>query len=71
MTMEQLLRQTPPGRSLLDGGVLQLPVYTVSGLPSVTPAGRLIHVSDESGGAVPAFSDGTNWRRVTDTVIVS
>ena len=71
MTMEQLLRQTPTGRSLLDGGIPQLPVYTVSGLPSVTPAGRLIYVSDESGGAVPAFSEGTNWRRVTDRAIVS
>jgi hypothetical protein len=31
----------------------------------------LIYVSDEVGGAVPAFSDGTNWRRVTDRAIVS
>jgi hypothetical protein len=28
-------------------------------------------VTDESGGAVPAFDDGTNWRRVTDRTIVS
>lgn len=33
--------------------------------------GGLIYVSDESGGAVPAFSDGTDWRRVTDRAIVS
>ena len=31
----------------------------------------LIYVTDEAGGAVPAFSDGTNWRRVTDRAIVS
>ena len=33
--------------------------------------GALIYVTDETGGAVPAFSDGTNWRRVTDRAIVS
>lgn len=33
--------------------------------------GRLIMVSDEAGGYVPAFSDGTSWRRVTDRAVVS
>lgn len=32
---------------------------------------KLIYISDESGGAVPAFSDGTDFRRVTDRAIVS
>ena len=46
--------------------------YTVATLPSAsTYANHMIYVSDESGGAVPAFSDGTNWRRVTDRAIVS
>lgn len=45
--------------------------YTVAGLPSATPAGRQIYVSNESGGAVLAFSDGTNWRRCTDRAVVS
>lgn len=40
-------------------------VYAVSG------AGALIYISDESGGAVTAFSDGTNWRRVTDRATIS
>ena len=31
----------------------------------------LVFVTDETGGAVPAFSDGTVWRRVTDRVVVS
>lgn len=48
-----------------------LPSYTVSTLPSASIAGAMIYVSNESGGAVPAFSDGTNWRRVTDRAIVS
>lgn len=45
--------------------------YTVATLPAATTAGQMIYVSDESGGAVMAFSDGTNWRRVTDRAIVS
>lgn len=52
--------------------LLQLPSYTVATVPSaVTYARGLIYVSDETGGAVPAFSDGTNWRRVTDRAIIS
>lgn len=49
-----------------------LPAYTVETLPDATAYARgLIYVSDETGGAVPAFSDGTNWRRVTDRAVVS
>jgi hypothetical protein len=48
------------------------PSYTVAGVPAAAlRAGSMIYVTDESGGAVPAFSDGVNWRRVTDRAIVS
>ncbi len=50
---------------------LGLQSYVKTALPSATTAGRLINVSNEAGGAVPAFSDGTNWRRVTDRAVVS
>jgi hypothetical protein len=53
---------------------LQLPTYTVAGLagaPASLLPRCLVYVSDETGGAVMAFSDGTNWRRVTDYAIVS
>lgn len=30
-----------------------------------------IFVTNASGGSVPAFSDGTNWRRVTDRAVVT
>lgn len=53
------------------GAIVTLPSHTVGALPAVTPAARLIYVSNESGGAVIAFSDGTNWRRVTDRAVVS
>jgi len=48
-----------------------LPSFTVSTLPSANPAGQMLFVTDETGGSIPAFSDGTNWRRVTDAQIVS
>jgi len=48
------------------------PVYTVSTVPvAAGKIGAQIFVSNESGGAVIAFSDGTNWRRVTDRAIIS
>lgn len=49
---------------------LRLKSYTVSGVPTGS-AGDMIFVTDETGGAIPAFSDGTNWRRVTDRAIIS
>lgn len=48
-----------------------LPKFSVLNLPKATPAAQMIYVVDESGGAVPVFSDGANWRRTTDRAIVS
>ena len=45
--------------------------FTVATLPSATKAGGQIFVSDETGGATIAFSDGINWRRTQDRAIVS
>lgn len=33
--------------------------------------GGIIYVSDETGGATLAFSDGTDWRRVQDRAVVA
>ncbi len=49
----------------------RVPVVLKTALPSAEPAGQLVYVSNEAGGAVLAFSDGTNWRRVTDRAVVS
>lgn len=54
-----------------NDGVCVFRSFTVATLPSASTAGGFIFVSDETGGAVMAFSDGTNWRRVTDRAIVS
>ena len=49
-----------------------LPVFSKVDLPhSSRHRYRLIYVNDESGGGVPAFSDGTDWRRCTDRAVVS
>ena len=45
--------------------------FLVSALPSASQPGQMIYVSDETGGSVMAFSDGSNWRRITDRVVVS
>lgn len=51
---------------------LRLAPYAKAALPSAaTWSGALIYVTDDVGGAQPAFSDGSNWRRVSDRAVVS
>lgn len=51
---------------------LPLKSYTVAGAPTASLwTGAIIYVSDETGGATIAFSDGTNWRRVQDRTIIA
>lgn len=45
--------------------------FAVANLPDASQPGQMIYVRDESGGATMAFSDGSNWRRIQDRVIVS
>lgn len=53
-------------------GPINLASYTVAGVPTAADyPNSLVYVSNESGGATPAFSDGTNWRRVADRAIIS
>ena len=59
-------------QSLGLGASFRLPQYTVSTVPTASEhTGGLVYVTDETGGAVPAFSDGTNWRRTTDRAVIS
>lgn len=51
--------------------VLQLRPIPKARVPSAKQAGLLIYVPDATGGAVPCFSDGTNWRRVSDLTVLS
>lgn len=51
---------------------LNVTIYTVTTAPDATKnQGRMIPVSNETGGFTMAFSDGTNWRRVQDRAIIS
>lgn len=51
---------------------VRLPPYAKAALPSASGYPyALIFVTDDAGGSVPAFSDGANWRRVTDRNVIS
>lgn len=53
-------------------GIKELQSYTVANLPDASELeAHVLYVSDESGGATLAFSDGTNWLRVQDRAVVS
>jgi hypothetical protein len=62
-----------PLKQIIIDATVPLRVYTVAELPDPTQFvnGDHIFVSDEVNGPVPAFSDGTDWRRVTDRAVVS
>lgn len=67
MLVQQVLDITRGG-----GTWLTLPTRTVATLPSaLTAAPALLYVRDASGGGIPCFSDGTNWRRVDNREIVA
>jgi hypothetical protein len=62
---------TPNANCAIDiEGVAKVKSYTVATVPTAV-VGGIIYVSDETGGATLAFSDGTNWRRTTDLAVVS
>ncbi len=62
-----------PSAKLDVDGPVKVKSYLKTALPSASGsgAGAVIYVSNEAGGAVIAFSDGSSWRRVTDRAVVS
>jgi hypothetical protein len=62
-----------PATRLHVDGPIRCGASTVATIPSASTSGpgTIIYVSNEAGGAVLAFSDGTNWRRVTDRAVIS
>lgn len=62
-----------PSTTLDVNGPIKCASYTIATVPSASSsgAGAQIYVTDETGGAIPCFSDGTNWRRVSDRAIIS
>ena len=55
---------------VINSGLLNS--YTVATVPDpVKNEQSLIYISDETGGATTAFSDGVNWLRSQDRTIIS
>lgn len=53
------------------GEIIILKPYLVSELPNPIPDWQYVMVMDAAGGAIPAFSEDGQWRRVSDRTIVS
>lgn len=52
-------------------GAVRVGSFGVADLPDATAgAGQVVFVTDEVGGATVAYSDGVEWRRVRDGVVV-
>lgn len=63
---------TSPRVRLDVAGPVAVGSYTVATVPSAAiGAGQIIYVTNESGGATLASSDGTSWRRMTDRAVIS
>jgi hypothetical protein len=61
-----------PASEVLNTAAFTLYSRTVAQLAALTAsAGAMVYCTNETGGAVPVFYDGTNWRRVTDRAIAS
>jgi len=61
--------------SIVTGGIvfpnaLVLPSFTVENLPEGI-TGQMLLVTNEVSGTVPAFFDGSNWKRLSDNQTVS
>lgn len=60
--------------TLALSGPVHLPSMTVAeavDAAATASAGDMIYVTDETGGAVPAFFDGSDWLRCTDRTVIS
>lgn len=69
-----LVDSTGAVAAAVRAGVFAVKAYAKASLPSaglVNSGSGIIYVTDDVGGSVIAFSDGTNWRRVTDRAIIA
>ncbi len=62
-----------PSATLDVRGTVRIGSFTVAQLPAATQAGAgtLAFAVDAAGGPAPVYSDATNWRRLSDSVIVA
>ena len=58
--------------TVANAGGLELPSVAVADLGTVAQrTGNMVFCTNETGGAVPVFFDGSDWRRVTDRAVAS
>jgi hypothetical protein len=57
----------------VDDLTLIVPPATTPKIPAASNEGGIVFVTDEGGAIakIPAWSDGTNWRRFSDGAIIS
>ena len=61
-----------PVDEIINDAPMRLVSKTVAQLGSITSsAGAMVFCTNETGGAIPVFYDGTNWRRVSDRAVAS
>ncbi len=69
--LENLQNEVDSSVKITNNGYPEAEPFTVTKLPPLGNGGGYIFVTDEVGGPVLAWSDATNWRRVSDGAIVS
>lgn len=58
--------------SIIATGAIKLASFTLATLPAAAANARgQVYCSNLAGQAAPVFSDGTNWRRVSDNTIAN
>lgn len=70
---DQWIKYLNEQTTVFKSGVNKAPVYTIDTLPSAVDTGKgsFAYVEDLTEGASLAFSDGANWRRVSDRTIIT
>lgn len=59
-------------RRTVQRAPVRMPFYQKAKLPSAAEHPQTwIYVTDDIGGATPAFSDGAIWRRSADRAVIS
>jgi hypothetical protein len=63
--------------TIYNAGGMELPSFTVANLQASSPVevtrrtGNMVFCTDETGGAIPCFWDGSDWRRMSDRAVIS
>ena len=63
--------------TIYNAGGMELPSFTVANLTASSPVqvtrrtGNMVLCTNDTGGSIPAFWDGSNWRRMSDRAVVS